>query len=192
MILSVSELRLSAFIKYQSEIPGFDKEDIDESQLMQEVLADRLFEQGILEKAGDEIELEGDYCFSALGDAVINCAVDPDVWISIKNDDIGTIRRVFIKNELYICMDEYKGMLHIVFLPLLPMVFGAIADSFDSNTNWKEDITEEKNKKLHRTVEGISDGKKLEMNISDSIDESVFQSIIQWVIGGLKDVRREM
>lgn len=127
MIISVSEFFLSAYVKGAFDIKGFEEEQSPDD-LKRNVSSERLISAGMLEPFDAESESSGFYRFSALGEMILKTVSEPDVWLRIEDKNSKKIRRIYIKGEYYLYIDEAGEMLRINFIPLLPLVFGACAD----------------------------------------------------------------
>lgn len=188
MRISSEALQICLGIRNYEEIKGIKPFVVDEETLKtnSESIREELINAGLFELKADKDE----YIFSALGDLIINMMAKPDVWISFEKNGVKT--NIYIRGEIYAHVAFSEGYCDIILLPSLPLVFGACADAIDdaNNTDSKMFIEgESNNSKLQLTIENgntiilVDESGKV-----DSRDDLFINSLIQWIIFGLKDI----
>lgn len=208
MKLTELELQLCA-VAFDKELKGLELPEIssewDEeywTQRQQEVKG-KLLEEGMMEL------IDGKYRFSDFGQLVLNILGDAECWLVIKNDELGAVRRIYVKGANYLCLDQEEDGLRILYLPLLPLAVGAYAQiigniqsSLDiGDSDSMKDIWEKEVPYLYLygcsgstelNIEMIRGGvaKKTKSGETSYVlytEESCVNAITMWLLKGLKE-----
>ena len=193
MNILLSELLCCMYADDKKSLTGFDMKKYENVMFDEENAYKNLIEEELFEFD----EKSSKYSLSALGEFYINVINDADVWLVIKNNIQDFTRRVYIKDEYYIYLDEVGDRIIGDVLPVLPIVFGGCAKMLEigDGTADNEILIEGfgKSGDADLLFEVNSDN-KVTLSVSDSKEKkdydenSLLNSIVQWIIGGLKDI----
>lgn len=123
MRLSEIEFWLCASYLGYTEIPGMETKETDKLKIDREKVRRNLAEQEVME-LGNET-----YAFTPLGQYVFHTVGKADAYIRIEGKK--GKRRLYVKDENYICIDQNEEQLEIYLLPSFPLVIGAYADALE-------------------------------------------------------------
>ncbi|WP_027296442.1 hypothetical protein [Robinsoniella sp. KNHs210] len=123
MKLSETEFWLCAFYFGYTEIPGIAAIEINQQNIDREKIRRHLSDQKVMELENET------YAFTPLGHHIFHTIGDTDAYMRIEGK--ARKRRIYIKNQNYICIDQKEGQVKIYLLPSLPLVIGAYADALE-------------------------------------------------------------
>lgn len=122
MKLSVQEFRLFVNNVQSESIKGFSDIAVSKEGFTCNITRNYMV-QGIVEN-GDFGEYT--YRVSALGQAIANTVCNPDIWLRLESENAGFIRRVYIKSNMLLYMDEMNDELFFSYVPTKEILLGAV------------------------------------------------------------------
>ena len=192
MNISISELLACMYADDREVLTGFDMTQYGDVPFDENEVNGNLVEEELFEKEGED----GKYGLSSFGAFCMNVISNPDVWLVIKNSQQELTRRIFIRDEYYLYLDEVEDRIIGDVLPSLPIVFGGCAKMLEISDSEEEGIIVEGFGKSGDTdiLFDIYSDNTYVLTIADETKQSKYNetdllnTIIQWIISGLKDI----
>lgn len=205
MWLTKNDLILCATARGAGILQGFDLTLPSDPEAEMESALPRLIDQGMLEPiTGGDFELR----FSPLGQLMIDLISKPWIWMQIDNQKSGVLRRIYIRDAFYLCVDEVSGDLNLLLLPSIPLLIGAYAEALEGIRSpvWQGSPDELQNSTdlvPYLQIMGFRCGKELLMSVCDDgrscticsgntdyqvyTEETLTNKLSMWLLQGLKE-----
>lgn len=172
--LSEFEWKLCALALEHEKIPGFPELDLNLEEGNQEEARKNLLQENMLE------ETENGYQFTPLCQYFFTLMSEADAWFMLEKEGQSFIRRIYVKDADYLCVDEKEQGITLLLLPILPLAVGAVADAIG------DEISDMKISGCSGTRVFDQESLRADMSVDECIN---FMTV--WLLEGLREERMQ-